>query len=38
VRAGAFTATGWPGTMEGAVISGWNAARALSELATKVAV
>jgi hydroxysqualene dehydroxylase len=37
VRAGAWTATGWPGTMEGAVISGMNAARALSEVAAKVA-
>jgi hydroxysqualene dehydroxylase len=37
VRAGAWTATGWPATMEGAVQSGLNAARLVSELTTKVA-
>ncbi len=36
-RAGAFTATGWPATMEGAVISGLNAARALADVTTRVA-
>ncbi len=37
VRAGAWTATGWPATMESAVQSGLNAARSLSEMPTKVA-
>jgi hydroxysqualene dehydroxylase len=36
-RAGAWTATGWPVTMESAVRSGRVAARLLSELTTKVA-
>jgi squalene-associated FAD-dependent desaturase len=35
-RAGAWTATGWPATMESAVRSGRAAARALSDVATKV--
>ncbi len=30
VLAGAWTSTGWPATMEGAVRSGWSAARALT--------
>jgi len=33
VLAGAWTATGWPATMEGAVRSGMDAARALSAAA-----
>jgi squalene-associated FAD-dependent desaturase len=37
VRAGAWTHTGWPPTMESAVRSGRIAARVLSELKTKVA-
>ena len=37
VRAGAWTNTGWPGTMESAVRSGRAAARMLSDVATKVA-
>ncbi len=37
VRAGAWTATGWPATMEGAVVSGVRAARMLSDVATRVA-
>lgn len=37
-RAGAWTATGWPATMESAVRSGRTAARLLSDVATKVAV
>jgi squalene-associated FAD-dependent desaturase len=36
-RAGAWTATGWPATMESAVRSGHTAARLLSEMTTKVA-
>ena len=36
-RAGAWTATGWPATMEGAVRSGLAAAGVLSDVATKVA-
>jgi squalene-associated FAD-dependent desaturase len=36
-RAGAWTDTGWPATMESAVRSGRAAARVLSEVATKVA-
>jgi squalene-associated FAD-dependent desaturase len=36
-RAGAWTATGWPVTMESAVRSGRTAARLLSEMTTKVA-
>jgi hypothetical protein len=36
-RAGAWTATGWPATMESAVRSGRTAVRALSEVTTKVA-
>jgi squalene-associated FAD-dependent desaturase len=36
-RAGAWTATGWPATMEGAIRSGRAAARMLSDVATKVA-
>jgi squalene-associated FAD-dependent desaturase len=36
-RAGAWTDTGWPATMEGAVRSGRAAARVLSEVATKLA-
>jgi squalene-associated FAD-dependent desaturase len=36
-RAGAWTDTGWPATMESAVRSGRAAARVLSEAATKVA-
>ena len=36
-RAGAWTATGWPATMEGAVRSGRAAARLLSDVTTKVA-
>jgi Flavin containing amine oxidoreductase len=36
-RAGAWTATGWPATMEGAVRSGRTAASLLSEVTTKVA-
>jgi hypothetical protein len=36
-RAGAWTATGWPATMESAVRSGRAAARVLSGVATKVA-
>ena len=35
-RAGAWTATGWPATMESAVRSGRTAARLLSDVATKV--
>lgn len=31
VLAGAWTSTGWPATMEGAVRSGWSAARTLAE-------
>jgi len=37
VRAGAWTDTGWPATMEGAVRSGREAARMLSDVATKLA-
>jgi monoamine oxidase len=37
VRAGAWTDTGWPATMESAVRSGRAAARALTEVAAKVA-
>jgi squalene-associated FAD-dependent desaturase len=37
VRAGAWTDTGWPATMESAVRSGRAAARMLSDVATKVA-
>jgi squalene-associated FAD-dependent desaturase len=37
-RAGAWTATGWPATMESAVRSGRTAARLLSDVTTKVAV
>jgi squalene-associated FAD-dependent desaturase len=37
VRAGAWTQTGWPVTMESAVRSGRTAARLLSEVTTKVA-
>ena len=37
VRAGAWTDTGWPATMESAVRSGRNAARALTDVAAKVA-
>jgi squalene-associated FAD-dependent desaturase len=36
-RAGAWTATGWPATMESAVRSGHAAARMLSDVTTKVA-
>ena len=36
-RAGAWTATGWPATMESAVRSGRAAARVLSDVTTKVA-
>jgi hydroxysqualene dehydroxylase len=36
-RAGAWTATGWPATMESAVRSGRAAARMLSDVTTKVA-
>jgi squalene-associated FAD-dependent desaturase len=36
-RAGAWTATGWPATMESAVRSGRTAARLLSDMTTKVA-
>lgn len=36
-RAGAWTATGWPATMESAVRSGRTAARLLSDLTTRVA-
>ena len=36
-RAGAWTATGWPATMESAVRSGRAAARMLSDMTTKVA-
>jgi len=36
-RAGAWTATGWPATMESAVRSGRAAARVLSDMTTKVA-
>ena len=36
-RAGAWTDTGWPATMEGAVRSGRAAARVLSDVATKLA-
>ena len=36
-RAGAWTDTGWPATMEGAVRSGITAARVLSDMATKIA-
>jgi hydroxysqualene dehydroxylase len=36
-RAGAWTATGWPATMESAVRSGRAAARLLSDMTTKVA-
>ena len=35
-RAGAWTATGWPATMESAVRSGRTAARLLSDVATRV--
>ena len=35
-RAGAWTSTGWPATMESAVRSGRTAARLLSDVATKV--
>jgi squalene-associated FAD-dependent desaturase len=38
VRAGAWTQTGWPVTMESAVRSGRAAARMLSDVTTKVAV
>jgi squalene-associated FAD-dependent desaturase len=37
VRAGAWTDTGWPATMESAVRSGRQAARLLSDVATKLA-
>ena len=37
VRAGAWTQTGWPATMESAVRSGRAAARLLSNMTTKVA-
>jgi squalene-associated FAD-dependent desaturase len=37
-RAGAWTATGWPATMESAVRSGRTAARLLSDVTTKVTV
>jgi squalene-associated FAD-dependent desaturase len=37
VRAGAWTDTGWPATMESAVRSGRQAARMLSDVATKLA-
>ena len=37
-RAGAWTATGWPATMESAVRSGRTAAKLLSSVTTKVAV
>jgi squalene-associated FAD-dependent desaturase len=37
VRAGAWTDTGWPATMESAVRSGRQAAQMLSEMATKLA-
>lgn len=37
VRAGAWTDTGWPATMESAVRSGREAARMLSDVATKLA-
>ena len=37
-RAGAWTSTGWPATMESAVRSGRVAARVLSDVTTKVAV
>jgi squalene-associated FAD-dependent desaturase len=37
-RAGAWTATGWPATMESAVRSGRAAARVLSDMTTKVIV
>ncbi|TMK29097.1 MAG: FAD-dependent oxidoreductase [Actinobacteria bacterium] len=37
VRAGAWTDTGWPATMESAVRSGRTAARMLSDVATKLA-
>jgi squalene-associated FAD-dependent desaturase len=37
VRAGAWTDTGWPATMESAVRSGRAAAKVLSDVATKVA-
>jgi squalene-associated FAD-dependent desaturase len=37
VRAGAWTDTGWPATMESAVRSGRTAARALADVAAKVA-
>jgi squalene-associated FAD-dependent desaturase len=37
VRAGAFTATGWPATMESAVASGRRAAGLLANMTTKVA-
>ena len=36
-RAGAWTATGWPATMESAVRSGRAAARLLSDMTTRVA-
>jgi squalene-associated FAD-dependent desaturase len=36
-RAGAWTATGWPATMESAIRSGRTAARLLSDVTTKVA-
>ena len=36
-RAGAWTATGWPATMESAVRSGRTASRLLSDMTTKVA-
>src|SRR5207248_9059094 len=36
VRAGSWTATGWPATMEGAVRSGKAAARMLSDVTTTV--
>ena len=38
VRAGAWTATGWPATMEGAVRSGLTAARLLKRLAAAEAI
>ena len=37
VRAGAWTKTGWPATMEGAIRSGKTAARLLAASATRVA-
>jgi hydroxysqualene dehydroxylase len=37
VRAGAWTETGWPATMEGAVLSGRRAARMVSAFSTRMA-